>query len=218
MSASATAAEGTTLIQWSSTSQQTVSSDLTGLLKRWSDGDQSALEQLVPVVYSELKRLARSYLAQEDPGHTLQSTALVHEAYMRLIRQDSVEWQNRAHFFGIAAQTMRRILVEHARRRNAVKRGGGKAEAELDESSASVLGVNVDILLLDSALEELAHMDPRRARVVEMRFFGGLTEAEIAVVLGVSEPTVRRDWSIAKAWLYRKMTGASREKTNPAGN
>lgn len=194
-----------------------MSSDVTDLLHRWSDGDQGALEHLVPVIYSELRRLARSYLAHENPGHTLQSTALVHEAYMRLVRQDSTEWQNRAHFFGIAAQTMRRILVEHARKRKAVKRGGGKPDGELHESSASVLGVNVDILLLDSSLEELAAMDPRRARVVEMRFFGGLTEPEIAAVLGVSEPTVRRDWSIARAWLYRKMTGSPQDKS-PAGN
>ena len=167
------------------------------------------MEQLVPVIYAELRRLARAYLSQENAGHTLQGTALVHEAYMRLIRQDSVEWQNRAHFFGIAAQTMRRILVEHARKRNAAKRGGGGTKVELTDSSATVLGVNVDLLLLDSALDELARIDPRRARVVEMRFFGGLTETEIATVLEVSEPTVRRDWTIAKAWLYRKMTGST---------
>lgn len=209
-SSGAAVALGGELLYWSAAGERP-SMDVTKLLHKWSQGDHAALEDLVPLIYGELRRLARSYLAHESPGHTLQGTALVHEAYMRLVRQDSIEWQNRAHFFGIAAQTMRRILVEHARRRNAEKRGGGMARVSVEENEAVSFGTDIDILVLDAALEELGQLDPRRAKVVEMRFFGGLTEGEIATVLEVSEATVRRDWTLAKAWLYRKISGRKKK-------
>jgi RNA polymerase sigma factor (TIGR02999 family) len=191
---------------------------VTSLLRKWRAGDSQALDELVPAVYSELRRIARRYCSREAPGHTLQGTALVHEAYLRLIRQEPVDWQNRAQFFGVAARTMRRILIEHARRRGAEKRGGGAASSTLHDDALVDREANIDILLLDRALHELGALDPRRARVVEMRFFGGLTEAEIAAVLGVSEPTVRRDWMIAKAWLFRKMSGTMKPARHATGN
>ena len=180
------------------------------LLRAWSGGDQSALERLTPIVYDELRRLARHYMKHERPGHSLQTTALVNEAYMRLVDYKRMQWQNRAHFFAVSAQLMRRILVEHARRHN-LKRGGGVLRISLDEAAeiggdpATVPGG--DLVALDDAMNELARLDPRKAQVVEMRFFGGLSVDETAEVLKVSSVTVKRDWSTAKLWLYRELGG-----------
>jgi len=178
------------------------------LLRAWSDGDTSALERLAPIVYDELHRLARRYMRGERPGHSLQTTALVNEAYMRLVGYERLQWQNRAHFFAVSAQLMRRILVEHARRHN-LKRGGGVLHVSLDE--AAVVGGDraADLVVLDDAMNTLAQLDPRKAQVVEMRFFGGLSVDETAVVLKVSPATVMRDWSTAKAWLYRELAGGT---------
>jgi RNA polymerase sigma-70 factor (ECF subfamily) len=182
------------------------SDDVSTLLRAWSDGDQNALGRLTPIVYDELHRLARRYLKRERADHSLQATALVNEAYMRLVDQTRVQWQNRAHFFAVAAMAMRRILVDRARRQNE-KRGGGALHVSLDE--AAVLGGErrVDFVALDDALNALARFDPRKARVVELRFFGGLNVDETADVLQVSAVTVMRDWRTAKAWLYRELTG-----------
>lgn len=180
--------------------------DISALLRAWSDGDQSALERLAPIVYHELQRLARGYMKRERPGHSLQATALVNEAYMRLVGYERMQWQNRAHFFAVAAQLMRRILVEQARRHN-VKRGRGVQHVSLEE--AAVVGGEraTDLVALDDAMIVLGQFDARKAQVVEMRFFGGLTVEETAEVLKVSAVTVMRDWSTAKAWLYRELTG-----------
>jgi RNA polymerase sigma factor (TIGR02999 family) len=180
--------------------------DITGLLRSWSEGDQNALDRLTPIVYAELHRLARRYMQRERPGHSLQTTALVNEAYMRLVDYKRMQWQNRAHFFAVSAQLIRRILIDHARRRN-LKRGGGKRHISLEE--ASVLGGKrtADLVALDDAMKALAQLDPRKERVVEMRFFGGLSVEETAEVLKVSPVTVMRDWSTAKAWLYRELGG-----------
>jgi RNA polymerase sigma factor (TIGR02999 family) len=184
------------------------SPDITGLLLAWSDGDREALERLTPLVYRELKKLAESYLRRERPGHTLQPTALAHEAYLRLIDQQNVRWQNRAHFFGIAAQAMRRILVDHARARLAEKRGSGMA-VSLDEA-IDVSDQRADQLLaLDEALKTLAGLDPQQSRVVELKYFGGMTLEETAEVLGVSRATVIREWRMAKAWLYDELSKSS---------
>jgi len=180
--------------------------DITTLLKAWSDGDQTALEKLTPIVYKELHRLAGRYMKGERPGHSLQTTALVNEAYMRLVDYKRMEWQNRAHFFAVSAQLVRRILVEHARRRN-LKRGGGIRHVSLDEVAVTGSGRSADLVALDDALNTLARLDPRKERVVEMRFFGGLSVEETAEVLKVSPVTVMRDWSTAKAWLYRELGG-----------
>ena len=180
--------------------------DITALLKAWSEGDQSALEQLTPIVYKELHRLAGRYMKGERPGHSLQTTALVNEAYMRLVDYKRMEWQNRAHFFAVSAQLIRRILVEHARRRN-LKRGAGFRHISLDEVAVTGSGRSADLVALDDAMTALARMDPRKERVVEMRFFGGLSVEETAEVLKVSSVTVMRDWSTAKAWLYRELGG-----------
>lgn len=185
-------------------------SDLTGLLQAWSGGDQSALDRLTPIVYGELHRLARRYMRGERPGHSLQTTALVNEAYLRLVDYKRMQWQNRAHFFAVSAQLMRRILVEHARRHN-VKRGADVPHVSLDE--AAVVGggtaADLDLVALDDAMHALARIDPRKVQVVEMRFFGGLSVEETAEVLKVSAVTVMRDWSTAKAWLYRELAGES---------
>jgi RNA polymerase sigma factor (TIGR02999 family) len=178
---------------------------VTQLLVNWSNGDQKALEELTPLVYGELRRLASRYLRNERPGHTLQSTALVHEAYLRLIDQHSVHWQNRAHFFGVAAQLIRRILVDHARGRKADKRGGGAAMLALDEVLGTPGQRDLDLVALDDALEGLGKIDPQQSRVVELRFFAGLSIEETAEVLRVSPATVKRDWTAAKAWLYREI-------------
>jgi RNA polymerase sigma factor (TIGR02999 family) len=176
------------------------------LLRAWTDGDASALQRLTPIVYEELHRLARRYMRGERPGHSLQTTALVNEAYLRLVGYERINWQNRSHFFAVSAQVMRRILVEHARRRN-LKRGGGAAHVSLDE--AAVVGGSraADLVALDDAMNTLAQFDRRKAQVVEMRFFGGLSVEETADVLKVSPATVMRDWNNAKAWLYRELAG-----------
>lgn len=178
-------------------------SDVTELLNDWSKGDKHALDRLVPLVYEELRKIARYHLSREDASHTLQSTALVHEAYLRLVDQNRVQWQNRAHFFAVAGQLIRRILVDHARRRHASKRGGAAPSLMLDESVAAPSGNNVDLVVLDDALNDLSALDVQQARVVELRYFAGLTIAESAEALGISPTTVQRDWTTARAWLYR---------------
>jgi RNA polymerase sigma-70 factor (ECF subfamily) len=180
--------------------------EVSGLLCAWSDGDQAALDRLTPIVYDELHRLARRYMRGERPDHSLQTTALVNEAYMRLVDYKRMQWQNRAHFFAVSAQLMRRILVEHARRHN-LKRGGGVQHIALDETVVVGGTRDADLVALDDALNELARLDPRKVQVVEMRFFGGLSVEETAEVLKVSAITVMRDWSSAKAWLYRELAG-----------
>lgn len=179
---------------------------ITQLLARWSEGDTTALDKLMPIVYSELRRLANNYLRRERQGHTLQPTALVNEAYLKLIDQKSARWQNRAQFYGIAAQLMRRILVDHARQHKAGKRGGPEQQ-RLSITSAGQLAVkaDLDLLPLHEALEELATIDPQQARIVELKFFGGLSIEETAEVLGVGHATVERDWKMARAWLRRKL-------------
>ena len=179
--------------------------DITRLLTAWTDGDQSALEKLVPLVESELHRLAHHYMVRERPGHTLQTSALVNEAYIRLIDWKNVRWQNRAHFFAVSAQLMRRILVDFARERNYLKRGGGALQVSLTEAEALPLERNDDLVALDEALARLSQLDERKARVVELRFFGGLSVKEVAEVLKVSEETVMRDWRLAKVWLLREL-------------
>jgi RNA polymerase sigma factor (TIGR02999 family) len=174
---------------------------------RWREGDRAALDALLPIVYDELRRLARHYLRHERGDHTLQSTALVHEAYMRLAGQDPPQWQNRAHFFGIAARLMREILIEHARAQKAAKRGGGALRLTLDEKVAFVNQPDVDLLELDRALTELAGFDEQQSRIVELRFFGGLTIEDTSEVLGIAPATVKREWITARAWLYRSITG-----------
>jgi RNA polymerase sigma factor (TIGR02999 family) len=178
--------------------------DVSQLLRAWSDGDQRALEQLTPIVYRELHYLARRYMKGERPGHSLQATALVNEAYLRLVDYKRMAWQGRAHFFAVSAQVMRRILVEHARRRN-LKRGAGKHHVSFEETVAVASDQSTDFVALDDALNVLARIDPRKAQVVEMRFFGGLSVEETAQVLRVSAVTVMRDWSTARSWLYREL-------------
>jgi RNA polymerase sigma factor (TIGR02999 family) len=182
--------------------------DITQLLVEWSDGNQSALDELYPLVYDELHRLARRYMSRERKGHTLQTTALINEAYVRLVDQRNVHWANRSHFFAISAQIMRRILIDHARRHAYAKRGGGAQQISLDEA-AVVSGQASELLRLDEALQSLAEMDLRRSQVVELRYFGGLSNEEIAGVLKVSENTVTRDWNMARAWLYQQLAGSS---------
>jgi RNA polymerase sigma-70 factor (ECF subfamily) len=179
---------------------------LTQLLVDWSKGDQAALEKLMPLVYSELRRLATNYLRRERIGHTLQPTALVNEAYLKLVDQRNAKWQNRAQFFGISAQLMRRILVDHARQHQAAKRGGS-AQQRLSITSAERFAKqsDVDLLALNEALEELAKLDPQQERIVELKFFGGLSIEETAEVLGVGHATVERDWKLARAWLRRQL-------------
>ena len=183
------------------------SSPVTELLVRWREGDREALEALMPLVYDELRRLAHHYLRQERSDHTLQSTALVHEAYLRLAGQNAPQWQNRAHFFGIAAHIMRQILVEYARGRGAAKRGGSACRVSLDETIALPDQMDVDIVELDRALTGLAELDAQQSRIVELRFFAGLTIEDTSEVLGISPATVKRDWVTARAWLFRAMTG-----------
>jgi len=179
--------------------------EITRLLAAWSDGDQSALDKLVPLVQSELHRLAHHYMGRERPGHTLQTSALVNEAYIRLIDWKNVRWQNRAHFFAVSAQLMRRILVDFARDRNYLKRGGGALQVSLSEAAALAMDKEADLVALDEALVELSEMDRRKGQVVELRFFGGLSVKEVAEVLKVSEETVMRDWRLAKVWLLRQL-------------
>ena len=183
-------------------------SEITGLLIAWSDGDRTALERLLPLIERELRRIARQYMRRENPGHTLQATALVNEAYFRLVDQKSVHWQNRAHFFAIAAQIMRRILLNHARDRHRAKRGGQAVQVSLSEVAVADEQKSVELIALDEALGRLAETDERKCRVVELRYFGGLSVEETAEVLGVSVVTVARDWKLAKAWLAREIRHA----------
>jgi RNA polymerase sigma factor (TIGR02999 family) len=182
------------------------SHEITQLLLAWSKGDREALDRLFPLVYAELRRLAKSYMRKERAGHTLQTTALIHEVYLRLINADQIEWQNRAHFFGVAARAMRQILVEMARERGSQKRGGGARQVSLDEAMMIDEGLDEDLVAVDEALRALAQFDARKAQVVEMRFFGGLTEEEMAAALDVSPETVRRDWRLARSWLRRRLS------------
>ncbi len=179
--------------------------DVTLLLARWSEGDQSALENLMPLVYSELHRLAAIYLSRERPGHTLQSTALVHEAFLRMIDQNSVQWKNRAHFYGVAAQMIRRILVDHARAHLTAKRGSGALKLSIEDALNEPRRQDLDLVALDDALNALGQFDPQQCDVVELRFFSGLSIEETAEALRISPATVKRDWNAAKAWLYREM-------------
>ncbi len=181
--------------------------DLTILLKQWNGGNKNALDKLLPVVYGELRRLARRYLRRERSDHTLQPTDLVHEAYVRLIDQDRVDWKNRAHFYGVAAQLMRRILVDHARRHLSEKRGGGQPQLALENIIEVSPAPHRDLVALDEALKRLAAIDERKSRMVEYRFFGGLSVEETAEALGIAPATVLRDWAFAKAWLRREMSG-----------
>ena len=185
--------------------QKPLIGEVSGLLRAWGDGDRGALDKLTPIVYDELHRLARHYMRGERPGHSLQTSALVNEAYMRLVDYKGMKWQNRAHFFAVSAQLMRRILVEHARRHN-LKRGGRVQHVSLEETAIVGDDRPADLIALDDAMVELARLDPRKVQVVEMRFFGGLSVEETAEVLQVSPVTVMRDWSTAKAWLYRELT------------
>jgi RNA polymerase sigma factor (TIGR02999 family) len=184
--------------------------EITELLVAWSGGDKSALERLMPLVYDELRRLAHRHMNRERADHTLQTTALVNEAYLRLVNWKEVQWQNRAHFFAVSAQMMRRILVDFARERRYLKRGGGALRVSLTEAASFTEQQGADLVALDEALIALAEMDPRKGQVVEMRFFGGLSVEEVAEVLKVSEETVIRDWRLAKVWLLRELSrGAS---------
>lgn len=194
----------------------TQSQDVTALLLAWSDGDTEARDRLMGVLYQELRRLAGAQLRSERRDHTLQATALVNEAYLRLVDQTRVEWRNRAHFFAISARMMRRVLVDDARRRRAAKRGGGVAPVDIDQVSDPDVEASVDLVALDHALEELARVDDRAARVVEMRFFGGLTVEETAEALELSPATVKREWASARAWLYRALEGGLETPAEPA--
>jgi RNA polymerase sigma factor (TIGR02999 family) len=179
--------------------------EITVLLRAWSDGDPAALEKLTPLIYDDLHKQAKRFMARENPGNLLQTTALINDAYLRLIDYKNVQWQNRAHFFGVASQIMRRILVDLARAEGSAKRGGEALRVSLIEAEGVAAERSVDLVALDDALNTLASLDPRRSKVVELRFFGGLNHDEIAEVLKVSEGTVRRDWSLAQAWLFREL-------------
>jgi RNA polymerase sigma factor (TIGR02999 family) len=180
--------------------------EVSKLLRAWSDGDQSALDRLAPIVYEELRRVAHRHMERERPGHMLQTTALVNEAYLRLVNYRHMQWHDRAHFFAVAAQAMRRILVDQARTRN-VKRGAGLHRTSLDSAAIVNGDRTADLVALDDAMNALARLDPRKVQIIEMRFFGGLSVEDAAEVLKVSPATVRRDWSIAKLWLYRELGG-----------
>lgn len=184
---------------------------VTELLANWGLGDAAAREELIPVVYAELRRLARRYLRRERPDHTLPSAALVHEAYLRLVDQSLPEWQSRAHFFGVAAQLMRQILVDHARHHRAAKRGAGAPRLTLVPGMAIAQKPEVDVVELDDALNQLAQLDPEQSRLVELRFFGGLSIEETAVVMGISPATVKREWATARVWLQREMMKDARK-------
>jgi len=185
----------------------TSQNSVTQLLVNWGRGDQDALAELTPLVYEELRRLAARYMRRERPDMTLQSTALVHEAYLRLVDQKNARWQNRAHFFGVASQLIRRILVDHARRHHTAKRGAGEMVLSLDDAAGLPNQRGVDLIALDRALDALAELDPQQSRVVELRFFTGLTVEETAEALGISTATVKRDWTAARAWLRRTISG-----------
>jgi RNA polymerase sigma factor (TIGR02999 family) len=180
--------------------------NVTELLVGWSNGDKEALDRILPIVYDELRKQAARYLRRERVGHTLQTTALIHEAYIRLVDQKNVRWQNRAHFFGISAQLMRRILVDHARSKRRAKRGGSDIRVSLDDAHLITKETELDIIAVDEALERLAKIDEQQSKIVELRFFSGLTVEETAEVLNISPATVKRDWSMAKAWLHREIS------------
>jgi len=182
--------------------------DVTKLLVAWGNGDEAARDELMPLVYVELRRLAHRYMGRERPGHTLQTSGLVNEAYLRIIDQSQVHWQNRAHFFGIAAQMMRRILVDYARNRQYAKRGGSARQVSLDEAMIVSEERSAEVIALDDALKGLTQFDPRKSQIVELRFFGGLSIEETAEILKVSPGTVMRDWTLAKAWLRKQMVSA----------
>ena len=184
-----------------------LTSETTCLLRDWATGDKAALDRLTPRVYRELRRVAGHFMNNENPGHSMQATALVHEAYLKLIQVDSVDWQHRAHFFAVAAQVMRRILLDAARNRGAAKRGGNAARVNLDEIPDLASSGGSQLIALDDALNQLAEVDPRKAKVIELRFFGGLSVEETAAVLGVSQDTVLRDWRLARAWLLAELKG-----------
>jgi len=183
--------------------------EITQLLAAWREGNQTALDELYPLVYDELHRLARRYMSRERKGHTLQTTALINEAYVRLVDQRNVQWANRSHFFAISAQIMRRILIDHARRHAYAKRGGGARQVSLDETAAVINDDLAEFLRLDEALKSLAELDPRRSQVVELKYFGGLNNDEIAGVLKISKNTVIRDWNMARAWLHSQLAGSA---------
>jgi RNA polymerase sigma factor (TIGR02999 family) len=188
--------------------------DISKLLRAWGDGDQSALERLTPIVYAELRRLAHRYMKRERAGHSLQTTALVNEAYLRLIDYNRMTWQDRVHFFAVSAQLMRRILVDYARRHN-LKRGAGAQRVSFEEAAVVAGETSADLVALDDAMTELSRFDPRKVQVVEMRFFGGLSIEETAEALKISPITVRRDWTAAKIWLYSAMTGRTGDGLEP---
>lgn len=179
--------------------------EITQLLLAWGKGDEGAFDRLMPLVYDEMRKIARRYMSRQRPDHTLQTTALVNEAYLRLIDSSKVQWQNRAHFYAISAQLMRRILVDFARARTNQKRGGGVQKVVLDEALTITSEPGADLIALDDALNELAKLDRRQSQIVELRYFGGLSEDETAEILDISARTVRRDWSLARAWLYRQL-------------
>jgi RNA polymerase sigma factor (TIGR02999 family) len=179
--------------------------EITQLLIAWRNGEPAALDELIPLVQNELRRLARNYMRRQKPGHTLQTTALVNEAYLRLVDSNRVNWQDRNHFFAISAQLMRRILVDAARRKNSQKRGGDRFQVTLDDALNIADEKDTNIIALDEAMQELATLNPRQSQIVELRYFGGLTEEEIAAMLDVSTRTVRRDWNLARAWLFREL-------------
>jgi RNA polymerase sigma-70 factor, ECF subfamily len=179
--------------------------EITQLLHAWGEGDETALDRLIPAVYGELRRIAGNFMRRQDRANTLQASALVNEAFMRLVDSNKVNWQSRTHFFAISAQLMRRVLVDAARRRNSQKRGGDRLRVTLDERVDVPAESETDLVALDEALLRLADMNPRHSRIVELRYFGGLTEQQIAETLKISERTVRRDWSLARAWLYREL-------------
>jgi RNA polymerase sigma factor (TIGR02999 family) len=182
--------------------------DVTQLLHEWSEGNQQALSELLPIIYDELRRLAHLYLRRENSDHTLETTALVHEAYLKLVNQKSVNWQNRSHFFGIAAQAMRRILIDNARRRAAAKRAPGEA-ITYDEAHLCAQRKDQRLIALDEALKELEEIDPQQSRIIELRYFGGLTIEEAAEAMSLSPATIKREWTTARAWLYRKLNEAN---------
>ena len=185
---------------------------ITQLLIEWREGDETALERLMPLVYNELRRLAHHYMRRERPDHMLQTSALVNEAYLKLVDHKGMRWQNRAHFYAVAAQAMRRILVDQARSRNYAKRGGGERTVELDEAATVAQKQRSDLIALDDALKDLAAIDPRKSQIVELRYFGGMSVDETAEVLGLSPKTIMRDWSTAKAWLLRELSPESRHE------
>jgi RNA polymerase sigma factor (TIGR02999 family) len=184
-----------------------IQQEITQLLLKWSNGDSAALEQLIPMVYPELRRIARRYMGKEKPQHTLQTSALINEAYLRLVDQQAVEWQDRAHFFAAAAQVMRHILIDHARRYRYGKRGAGAIHVDLDDAAVAAQERAAEFVALDEALNKLSEIDTRKSRIVELRFFGGLTVEETAEVLKLSAITVKREWRSARAWLLREITG-----------